>query len=145
MDVWLIWLILAVVLGIAEVLTLTAALGLLGAAALVTSVGAAAGLPVPIQLVVFVVASALGLVLIRPVVRKHLAPPSVHVFGPSAHAGKTAKVVREIHGENGQVRIDGEEWSARTYDESLVIPVGAVVDVLEIKGVIALVYPKEQL
>ncbi len=144
MDVWLIWLILAVVLGIAEILTLTAALGLLGVAALVTAIGAAAGVPAPIQLVIFAVASALGIVLIRPVVREHLERPSIHVFSPSAHAGKTARVVREIHGENGQVRIDGEDWSARTYDESLVIPVGAVVDVLEINGVIAVVYPKEQ-
>jgi membrane protein implicated in regulation of membrane protease activity len=144
MDVWLIWLIIAVVLGIAEILTLTAALGILGVAALVTAVGAAVGIPFPIQLLVFAAASTAGIVFIRPVVREHLTRPSVHVFGPAAHAGKTARVVREIHGENGQVRIDGEDWSARTYDESLVIPVGAVVDVLEIKGVIALVYPKEQ-
>lgn len=143
MDVWLIWLILAVVLGIAEILTLTAALGILGVAALVTAITAAAGVPVPIQLGIFAVASVAGIVLIRPVVREHLAQPSIHVFGPAAHAGKTARVVREIHGDNGQVRIDGEDWSARTYDEALVIPVGAVVDVLEIDGVIALVYPKE--
>ncbi len=143
MDVWLIWLILAVVLGIAEIFTLTAALGILGVAALVTAFAAALGIPVPIQLVVFVVAAAAGIVLVRPVVRKHLAQPSIHIFGPSAHAGKTAQVVHEIHGETGQVRIDGENWSARTYDESLVIPVGTLVDVLEIKGVIALVYPKE--
>jgi membrane protein implicated in regulation of membrane protease activity len=143
-DVWLIWLILAVVLGIAEILTLTAALGILGVAALVTAVGAAAGIPVPIQLVVFVAASAGGIVFLRPVVRGHLTRPAIHVFGPAAHAGKTARVVSEIHGENGQIRIDGEDWSARTYDESLVIPVGVVVDVLEIKGVIALVYPREQ-
>ena len=143
MDVWLIWLILAVVLGIAEVFTLTAALGLLGVGALVAAISAALGVPLPIQLVAFAVASAAGIVLIRPVVRKHLTPPSVHVFGPAAHAGKTAKVVHEIHGDTGRIRIDGEDWSARTYDESLVIPVGTLVDVLEIKGVIALVYPKE--
>ena len=144
MDVWLIWLILAVVLGIAEILTLTAALGILGVAALVTAVAAAVGIPVPIQLVIFVAASAAGIVFVRPVVREHVAQPSIHVFGPAAHAGKTARVVREIHGENGQIRIEGEDWSARTYDESLVIPVGSIVDVLEIKGVIALVYPREQ-
>ena len=143
MDVWLIWLILAVVLGIAEVFSLTAALGLLGVGALVAAISAAMGVPLPIQLVVFAVASAAGIVLIRPVVRKHLTPPSVNVFGPAAHAGKTAKVVHEIHGDTGRVRIEGEDWSARTYGESLVIPVGALVDVLEIKGVIALVYPKE--
>src|SRR4051812_4002059 len=99
MDVWLIWLILALVLGIAEIFTLTAGLGILGVAALVAAIAAALGIPVPIQLVVFVVASVAGILLIRPVVRKHLTPPSVHVFGPPAHAGKTARVVREIHGD----------------------------------------------
>jgi membrane protein implicated in regulation of membrane protease activity len=143
MGVWLVWLVLAVVLGVAEILTLTAVLGILSVAALVTSISAAVGIPVPIQLGVFAVASVAGVVLLRPVVRKHLQRPSIHVFGPAAHAGKTARVVHEIHGESGRVRIDGEDWTARTYDEALVIPVGTVVDVLEINGVIALVYPKE--
>ena len=143
MAVWLIWLILATALGVIEMLTLTAALGLLGVAALITSVAAAAGLPLPAQLVVFAAASVAGIVLVRPVIRRHLTRPSIHVFGPAAHAGKTAQVVREIRRDSGRVRIDGEDWSARTYDEALVIPVGATVDVLEIKGVIALVHPRE--
>ena len=107
------------------------------------TIAAAVGIPLPIQLGVFAVASVVGVVLIRPVVRRHLERPSIHVFGPAAHAGKTARVVHEIHGESGRIRIDGEDWTARTYDEALVIPVGTVVDVLEINGVIALVYPKE--
>ena len=37
MAVWLIWLLLATTLGVIEILTLTAALGLLGVAALITS------------------------------------------------------------------------------------------------------------
>ena len=43
MAVWLIWLILAIVLGVIEMLTLTAVLGMLGGAALITSIAAAAG------------------------------------------------------------------------------------------------------
>ena len=143
MDVWLLWLVLAVVLGVAEILTLTAVLGILGAAALITSIVSALGMPMAPQFGVFAAASVVGIMLIRPVVRRHLERPSIHVFGPAAHAGKTARVVHEIHGESGRVRIDGEDWTARTYDEALVIPIGTVVDVLEINGVIALVYPKE--
>jgi membrane protein implicated in regulation of membrane protease activity len=143
MGVWLVWLILVVVLGVAEILTLTAVLGILGAAALITSIAAAVGIPVPLQLGVFAVASVVGVVLVRPVVRRHLQRPPMHVFGPAAHAGKTARVVHEIHGENGRVRIDGKDWTAPTYDEALVIPVGTMVDELEINGVIALLYPKE--
>ena len=39
--------------------------------------------------------------------------------------------------------MDGEEWSSRAYDESQVIPVGAKVDVMQIDGATALVYPRE--
>ena len=60
MDEWVIWLIFSVVLVVAEIFTLTAALGMLGAAALVTAVFAAVGLPVPIQLLVFTAASTAG-------------------------------------------------------------------------------------
>ncbi len=65
MDEWTIWLIIAVVLSIAEIFTLTAALGLLGGAALIASVFAAIGLPVPLQLVVFGIVSAAAIVLVR--------------------------------------------------------------------------------
>ena len=47
---------------------------------------------------------------------------------------------------SGRVRIGGEEWSARSYDETdetLVIPVGRTVDVMQIEGATALVYPRE--
>ena len=68
MAVWLIWLLLATTLGVIEILTLTAALGLLGVAALITSVAAVAGAPVPIQLTVFAAASLIGVVLVRPAI-----------------------------------------------------------------------------
>ncbi|HEY2238340.1 MAG TPA: NfeD family protein, partial [Streptosporangiaceae bacterium] len=49
----------------------------------------------------------------------------------------------ETSGHTGRVRIGGEEWSSRSYDETLVIPAGAVVDVIQIEGATALVYPRE--
>ncbi len=48
-----------------------------------------------------------------------------------------------VTGLGGRVRIDGEEWTARAYDETLVIPPGTTVDVIEISGTTALVYPRE--
>ena len=57
--------------------------------------------------------------------------------------GKPAQVLREVTGTDGLVRIGGEEWTARAYDETLAIPVGTVVDVMEIKGSTAIVYPRE--
>jgi membrane protein implicated in regulation of membrane protease activity len=52
-------------------------------------------------------------------------------------------VLEEVTGHTGRVRIGGEVWSARSYDESLVIPVGRIVDVMQIDGATALVYPRE--
>ncbi|MDF5757767.1 NfeD family protein [Spongiactinospora sp. TRM90649] len=144
MDDWVIWLVLAVVLGVAEIFTLTAALGLLGGAALLTTVAAAIGLPVPLQLVVFTISSVAGLVVLRPIVaRRHIRQPPLRRFGVEALVGKTAYAVTEVTGRAGRVRIGGEEWSARAYDETLVIPEGAAVDVMQIEGATALVYPRE--
>ncbi|MEU4232104.1 NfeD family protein [Nonomuraea sp. NPDC026600] len=143
MDEWIIWIILAVVLGVAEIFTVTAALGLLGAAALLTAATAAIGLPVPLQLLVFALSSAAGLIVIRPVAMRHLRQPQLQRFGVEALLGRQAYVVSEVTGREGRVRIGGEEWSARAYDETLVIPTGATVDVIEIEGATALVYPRE--
>ncbi|OUC88527.1 NfeD family protein [Streptosporangium minutum] len=144
MDDWVIWLILAVVLGIAEIFTLTTALGLLGGAALFAGLAAVIGLPVPLQLLVFTGALAAGVFVVRPIARRQLRQtPSKQRFGIQALVGKPAYVVREVTGRDGRVQIGGEEWSARAYDETLVIPAGAVVDVIEIEGATALVYPRE--
>ena len=143
MDEWIIWIILAVVLGVAEIFTVTAALGLLGAAALLTAATAAIGLPVPLQLLVFALSSTAGLIVIRPIAMRHLRQPQLQRFGVEALVGRQAYVVSEVTGREGRVRIGGEEWSARAYDETLVIPTGATVDVIEIEGATALVYPRE--
>jgi membrane protein implicated in regulation of membrane protease activity len=144
MDDWVIWIILAVVLGVAEIFTLTAALGLLGIASLLTAVTAAIGLPVPLQFLVFALTSTAGIVVIRPLVKRHnIRQPELRRFGVEALVGKSAYVISEVTGHGGRIRLNGEEWSARAYDETLVIPTGATVDVIEIDGATALVYPRE--
>ncbi|MCF2129614.1 NfeD family protein [Strepomyces sp. STD 3.1] len=143
MDPWLIWLIVSAVLIVAEIFTLTAALGMLGAAALITAGSAAAGLSPPFQFLLFTVVATVTLLFVRPVAVRHLLQPQTARFGVEALVGKAAYVVSEVTGMDGRVRIDGEEWSARSYDETLVIPRGATVDVLEISGTTAFVYPRE--
>jgi membrane protein implicated in regulation of membrane protease activity len=142
MTEWVIWLIFAVALGIAEILTLTAALGVLGAAAVITA-GVALILPLPLQLVVFTIAATAGVVLIRPIALRHMHQPQLERFGIDALIGKPAYVLDEVTAMSGRVRIGGEEWTARAYDETLVMPTGTVVDVMQIDGSTALVYPRE--
>jgi membrane protein implicated in regulation of membrane protease activity len=144
MDVWLVWLLLAAALGAAELFTLSAALGLLGGAAAITAAAAALGLPVPVQLLVFVAGAGAGIWLVRPVVLRHLHAPPTERFGVDALVGRTAHVVRDVSGQGGTVRIDGDEWTARPYDPyAPVIPAGAIVSVMAIRGATALVYPKD--
>ncbi|WP_309063389.1 NfeD family protein, partial [Streptomyces sp.] len=140
---WLIWLIIAAVLAVAEILTLTAALGMLSAAALVTAAFAAVGLPLPFQFLVFAVVATVTVLFVRPVALRHVLRPQAARFGVDALVGRTAYVVSEVTGMGGRVRIDGEEWTARAYDETLVIPPGAAVDVMEISGTTAFVYPRD--
>ena len=143
MDPWFVWLIIALVLAIAEIFTLTAALGMLAVAGFVTAGTAAIGLPVPGQLVVFSVVSALGVVLARPWARRAMLQPRLERFGVEALVGASARVLREVNAREGLVRLRGEDWTARSYDESVVIPAGSTVDVLHIDGSIAVVYPRE--
>lgn len=140
---WIIWLIVAAVLGVAELLTVTLALGLLAVAAVAAGVVGAAGLGVPAQLGAFAVVAAAGLGVVRPIAMRHHKQPPPLRTGVAALVGQTAIVEEEVTGHSGRVRIGGELWSSRAYDDSLVIPVGTKVDVLQIQGVTALVYPRE--
>jgi membrane protein implicated in regulation of membrane protease activity len=143
MESWIVWLVLAAVLGVAEVMTTTLAFGLIAAGAVVAAVAGAAGVGLPFQLAAFAVASAAGLGLVRPIAMRHIKQPPLLRTGTSALVGRSAKVVEEITDDGGKVRIGGELWSARPYDESQAIPVGSTVDVFAIEGATALVHPRE--
>jgi membrane protein implicated in regulation of membrane protease activity len=140
---WIIWLIVAVVLGVAELLTTTLAFGLIAVAAVVAAVVGAFHVGLPLQLAAFVVAAGAGLGFVRPIALRHLKQPPPLRTGTAALVGRSAIVLEEVTEHSGRVRIGGEEWSSRAYDESLVIPVGTKVDVMQITGATALVYPRE--
>jgi membrane protein implicated in regulation of membrane protease activity len=141
---WIVWLIVAAVLGVAELLTMTFAFGLIAAAAVVAAVVGAFHVDLPVQLAAFVVAAGAGLGFVRPIAIRHIKQPPALRTGAAALVGRSAIVLEEVNEHSGRVRIEGEEWSSRPYlDESLVIPVGTKVDVMQIKGATALVYPRE--
>ena len=144
MHSWIIWLIVAAVLGVAELLTTTLAFGLIAVAAVAAAVVGAFHLSFALQLAAFAVAAGVGIGFVRPIAIKHVKQPPALRTGAAAVVGRSAIVLEEVTEHAGKVRIDGEEWSSRPYlDESLVIPVGTKVDVMQIKGATALVYPRE--
>jgi membrane protein implicated in regulation of membrane protease activity len=141
---WIVWLIVAAVLGVAELVTMTFAFGLIAVAAVVAAVVGVFHLGLTIQLAAFVAAAGAGLVFVRPIAIRHLKQPPALRTGVAALVGRSAIVLEEVNEHSGRVRIDGEEWTSRPYlDETLVIPVGTRVDVMQIKGATALVYPRE--
>ena len=143
MELWIVWLILAAVLGVAEIMTTTLSFGLLAVAAGAAAVVGGVGLALPLQLIAFVVAAGAGLGIVRPLAMRHVRQPPLLRTGTSALVGRSAIVTEEVTGLDGRVRIGGELWSARSYDESSVIPEGSKVDVLAIEGATALVHPRE--
>ena len=144
MHSWIGWLIVAAVLGVAELLTTTLAFGLIAVAALAAAVVGAFHLSFALQLIAFAVAAGAGLVFVRPIALRHIKQPPQLRTGTAALVGRTAIVLEEVTDHSGRIRIDGEDWSSRTYvDDSPAIPVGAKVDVMQIKGATALVYPRE--
>jgi membrane protein implicated in regulation of membrane protease activity len=142
---WIAWLIAAVALGVAEAFTLTLAFGLLAAAALIAAIVAGVGGSLLLQVLAFAITAGVGLVIVRPIARRQMTHPSLVREGSYALVGKKAVVIEEVTGTQGLIKLSGEVWSARALDEDQVIPVGTAVDVMEIDGATAIVYPRELL
>ena len=140
---WIVWLIIAAVLGAVEIVTVTLAFGLVAVGALAAAVAGAAGAPLAAQFGAFAVVSAAGLGVARPLAMRHVRQPPLLRSGTAALVGRSATVTEEVSADGGRVRIGADVWTARPYDETLVIPAGTRVDVLHIEGATALVYPRE--
>lgn len=140
MPAWVIWLIVAAVLAAGEVVTLGLVLGFVAVGALLAAAVAIADVPAELQFVAFIVGAVALLGLVRPVATRHLRTPRAIRTGAAALVGAKALVLQRVDANGGQVKIGGEVWSARSYDESQVIEPGSTVEVFEIKGATALVY-----
>lgn len=139
---WVVWVVVAGVLLVAEALTLTFFLGVLAVAALLSAAAALAGVPLAGQLLVAAVAGVAGVVAVRPIALRHRRPdPNSPRTGMAALEGATGLVTVEIGPTGGRVKLRGEEWSARAQDPALAIPAGATVHVAHIDGATAVVYP----
>jgi membrane protein implicated in regulation of membrane protease activity len=141
MPAAVIWLIVALGLAGAEALTGDMSLLMLGGGAL-----AAAGsswlldLPVWADGAVFLVVSVLLLVLVRPVLRRGLTSARGIRVGLQALEGKSALVLDRVARDEGQVKLDGQVWTARPLNASDVFEPGELVTVMHIDGATAVVW-----
>ena len=141
MDAWVLWLIAAAIFGVGEIATLGFFLAPFAGGALVAAVVAAIGAGTALSWIAFLVVSVVLLGALRPIARSHRRQPPALRTGTAALVGRTGMVVERIANDEGvgSVRIDGELWTARAYDDDEVIEAGVRVQVLEIRGATALV------
>ena len=141
MPIPVIWLIVALALAGAEALTGDMFLLMLGGGAL-----AAAGFswlldwPVWADGLVFLVVSVLLLVLVRPALRRRFASGVGLPEPVKALEGKSALVLDRVARHEGQVKLDGEIWTARPLNDTDVYEPGDHVTVMHIDGATAVVW-----
>ena len=141
---WVIWMIAAGVLAVGEIVSLSFFLGPIAVAAVVAAVAALAG-------------GGPG----RPARRVHRGlrgvaagaapggppPPATPArirTGTAALSASEAVVLERVDGDGGQIKLAGEVWTARAYDEDEVLEEGARVQVMQIQGATALVSELER-
>jgi len=141
MSAPVLWILAACAFGVGELLTTSFFLAPFAVGALVAALVAAIGAPAGLAWGTFFVVSLLMLWVVRPIARSHRRMPPQIRTGTAALIGKRAIVLERIanHEAVGCVRIDGEVWTARAYDEDRVIEAGTPVEVVEIRGATALV------
>jgi membrane protein implicated in regulation of membrane protease activity len=141
MDPWVIWLIASVVFAVGEIATLGFFLAPFAGGALVAAVISAAGAGAAFSWVAFLIVSIALLLALRPIARSHRKMPAQLRTGTAALVGRTAMVTERISNDEGtgSVKLEGESWTARAYDEDVVIEPGRRVHVMEIRGATALV------
>ena len=139
MEDWVWWMIAAGVLAIGEIATLGFFLGPIAVAASITAVVALIGAGLAVQWIVFILASLATVLVLRPIARRHLRTPASLRTGTAALVGGPALVLERVDRDGGEVKIGGEIWSARAYDEDDTFEPGARVEVMKIDGATALV------
>jgi membrane protein implicated in regulation of membrane protease activity len=136
---WALWLVIAVAFAVAEILTTTLFVGPFSVGALGAMVVALAGGPSVLAFVVFLALSAVAFTIVRPIALRHRSMPARIRTGTAALIGKPAVVLGEVTRDGGTVKLEGEVWTARSYDEERILVPGTRVEVVEIQGATALV------
>lgn len=144
-NAWAIWLSIAFLLAVAEILSLDLIL-------IMMAVGALAGAGVAVlapslwwlQLLTALAVSVGTLMLLRPTLMARVRDMPGYRSSASKMVGSTGYAVSEITKGGGEIKVDGQSWSARPYSSDVVIDEGTEIEVYEIDGAIAVVYPRHE-
>jgi len=145
LSMTVIWLVILVVLVVIELLTMGLTTIWFAGGALVATVVSLFGVPLALQIILFLVVSALLLYFTRPIAVKYFNKDRVRTNAESL-VGRQAIVISEIDNLQGvgQVNVGGMEWSARTRVDGVRLPVGTVATILAINGVKLIVEERKE-
>lgn len=138
---WQVWLIIAGLFFIGEIITVGFLVFWFGVGAIIAMIVSFFTSNIIIQTTVFVISSAILLLITKPFVKKFVDVKTTNTNAFSI-IGKKALVIKEINSvhSSGQIKINGEVWSAETENDEI-IPEGSEVEIIHIKGVKAIVKP----
>lgn len=140
---WALWLVLSVLLGVAEILSLNLVLIMI---AVGTLAGAGVGAIAPgmwwLQILVAIAVSIGMLALLRPTLMERVRQMPGYRSSTEKMLGSSGIALSAITRDSGGVKIDGQPWTARPYMPDTVIDEGTEVEVFEVDGPIVTVHPK---
>lgn len=138
------WILLAVVLGVAELFMLTFVLSMVAGGALLAGLAALLGVPVWGQALVLIGGTGLSLVFVRPFLQKLINDRTKDSqYGVQALEGRQALVLEEIDTGGGVVELEGDQWTAHLLDDTQTLAPGEMVTVVEIKGASVIVWRQD--
>lgn len=144
MSIWW-WLVIALILAAVEIATVDLIFLMLAGAAVAAGISQLLGLEVLGQGIVFAIVALVLLGLVRPWAKNFLQRRTPDVLtNAQALVGKPALVTQLVTVNGGQVRLDGEIWSARLAPATAAaLAVGTPVTVVQIDGATAVVIPTD--
>ena len=140
MPAWLVWLIVSGAFAVAETTSMALVLVMIAGGAAAAAVTAAVGGPFLLQIIVAIVSTLALMGVVRPIAVRHLNPGPDAITGTDALVGREAVVLSSVDRNDGRVRLNGAEWSARAIDPQQQLPAGTVVTVVAIDGATAVVW-----
>ena len=137
---WQVWLIIAGLFFIGEIITVGFLVFWFGVGALLAMIVSLFTSNIIIQTTIFIISSAILLFVTKPFVKKfvNVKPTNTNAF---SIIGKKALVIKEINSHSvGQIKINGEVWSAEAENDETITE-GSEVEIVKINGVKAIVKP----
>ncbi len=133
--IYIFWAVAIIIFGVLEAMTAQLVSIWFLAGAVAALISALFGVSAIIQVIIFFCVTILALVITRPLVKKYINPKKERTNADKV-IGQTGIVCQNIDNINaeGQVKIDGKIWTARSIDNQF-IPENTEVIIEKIEGV----------